>query len=200
MKQILILLFVLTPNVLKSQTCELWFKKLKIEKNCAANCITAKVDIVTYMCPAQCESLCKEKDNTHIEDIGFYGLTQSEIEFCKKNKLTCATAYIESVNAEKYCLQLYPQSALNDESDACRHFVWAVLLEKSIGTDDAESILAAHENNPIELEDQKAMDLANNRLGQLSARKIKSNSPIEIINEFKKQLQANKLIILNRKY
>ena len=203
MKIQVFILGILLQATCNADTCQEWFRNLKIVENCKVNCAIGQVGMGTYMCPNQCDRLCKNikfKKPNKQEELGFYGLTESEIKFCNENKLVCVKAYSESLKAEKYCLELYPQSGMNDESDACRHFVWAVLLEKSIGSDSAESILNAHENNPTEPSDQKSMDLANNRLGQLTARKIKTDSSAEILAEFKTQMKRNKFIIIDPKF
>ncbi len=132
----------------------------------------------------------------------YYGLSRDEVTFCSSNALTCLKAYKLSWRAENLSIQIYPKSTTNDESDACRHYVWAILLSRDLGSADAESILNAHENNPSEAEDQKAMDLANNRLGLSQFRN--SNAPLqsdeEILLSFKDQLKTKKLIVLNPKY
>lgn len=203
MKYTFLLATILSGSIGNAESCHDWFNRLQIKNNCEVNCAIAEVNMSTYTCPILCEELCKNTnkiENKDVDDLGFYGLTESEINFCKQNRVTCMKAYVESFKAEKYCLEIYPQSGVNDESDACRHFVWAILLDKNIGTDNAESILNAHENNPMEPEDQKAMDLANNRLGQLSSRKIKSIDSKEILKEFKTNLKQNRLIILEPMY
>lgn len=178
--------------------CDEWFANLKIEasKNCETLCATADTDMSTFMCPDRCETLCKQP----YENI--YGLTDDEIKFCKSNKLDCLKAYKESWNAEKICLKIYPVSDVNDESDACRHYVWSILLAKSIGTVKAETVLNAHENNPREPKNQQAMDLANNRLGLLDYQKMKSKqlTDDEIKKSFIEQLKKNSLIILKQNY
>jgi len=181
--------------------CDGWFKKLKIanSKDCESLCMTADTDMSSYMCPERCESLCKKKPE---EDENFYGLTEDEVKFCKENKIDCLRAYKETWGAEKICLSIYPVGDVNDESDACRHYVWSILLSRTIGEEKAESILNAHENNPREPKDQQAMDLANNRLGLLDYQKSKGkfSSDEEIKKSFIEQIKNNKLIILKPNY
>lgn len=61
--------------------------------------------------------------------------------------------------------------------NAMRHFIWAGLLTKELGSELAKIFLDAHEANPSQPADEKAMDLANNRAGILGAEKlIKQNT------------------------
>lgn len=109
-------------------------------------------------------------------------------------------AYKLSWKAESICSELYLTSQTNDESDACRHFTWAALLTKNLGRDFAEKVLDAHEQEPNQLEEQKAMDMANNRRGISIAEKMIEKtmfSEQELINYFKKELKAGHLSVLS---
>jgi hypothetical protein len=196
---LILITFLFIPTV---YSCEDWFKSLKINvhKTCESKCRTAQTDMATYLCPQQCDILCKNLGKPLKKDPNFYGLTDDEISFCKNNKLICIKAYDLSWDAEKICKELYIYSELNDESDACRHYVWAFLLSKEIDLKTAETLLNAHENNPLEPKDQQQMDLANNKLGQDDFKKNKNLDNKDIIDLFKKNLKAKKLIILNPKY
>ena len=97
-------------------------------------------------------------------------------------------AYRQSWKAEKLCLTLYRRSETNDESDACRHFVWSILLQQELGSDFASQVLNAHEKSPGQPETEKAMDLANDRYGLLRANELKKDGGISttsIFDEFK---------------
>ncbi len=181
--------------------CDDWFKKLKIadSKDCESLCTTASTDMASYMCPERCEELCKKNDLGH---QNIYGLTDDEIKFCKENKADCLKAYKETWNAEKICLSIYPVGDVNDESDGCRHYVWSILLSRTIGDKKAEDVLNAHENNPREPKNERAMDLANNRLGLLNYQKSKDKffSDEEIKKSFIEQIKNNKLVILKPNY
>ena len=91
---------------------------------------------------------------------------------------------------------------VNDESDACRHYVWAILLAKNLNLKNAEIILNAHENNPLEPEDEKAMDVANNRIALIDFSKYDSNVFDEkfILTLFKENLEKKKLIVLKPRF
>ncbi len=181
--------------------CDDWFKKLKItdSKDCESKCVIAGTDMSSYMCPERCESLCKKKVPGN---VSIYGLTEDEIKFCTENKIDCLKAYKESWNAEKICLSIYPVGDTNDESDACRHYVWSILLSRTIGEKKAEDVLNAHENNPREPKNQQAMDLANNRLGLLNYQRSKGkfSSDEEIKKSFIEQIKNNRLVILEPNY
>lgn len=182
--------------------CEDWFNLLKIKKdeNCESLCRVAKVDMATYMCHNQCEQLCKKTIIQPKEN--FYGLTEDEIAFCKVNPVNCAIAYKQSWKAENICLDIYTFSDMNDESDACRHYVWSILLSREIGDKDAEIVLNAHENNPLEPKNEQGMDLANNRLGLLDFQRDKNRfkTDLAIKDSFIKQLKSNKFVIIKPNY
>lgn len=77
----------------------------------------------------------------------------------------------------------------------------AFLLSKSIGEKNAEAVLNAHETNPKEPNDERAMDLANNRLGLLNYKKLKENLDSERVKKsFLEELKNKKLIILKPQY
>ncbi len=112
------------------------------------------------------------------------------------------TAYQLTWKAESLCEDLYPTSATNDESDACRHFVWAALLANEFKREFAEKVLYAHEQEPTQPEEEKAMDLANNQRGVSTGESLiskKTFSEQKIIEEFAQQLKENKLIVLKKR-
>ncbi len=195
---LIIAIFLGLPAV----ACEDWFSSLKIkrDKNCESLCRVAKVDMATYMCHNQCERLCKKTVREPKEN--FYGLTEDEISFCKANPVNCAIAYKQSWKAEGICLEIYTFSDMNDESDACRHYVWSILLSREIGDKDAETVLSAHENNPLEPKNEQGMDLANNRLGLLDFQRDKSKfkTDLAIKESFITQLKLNKFVIIKPNY
>lgn len=189
---------------LKAEICDDWFGKLKIKNKleCESLCRVGMVDMATYMCRQQCDLLCKKSDDKKNVSENFYGLTDNEIEFCKQNKLACLKAYKLSWDAENICLSIYAYSDMNDESDACRHYVWSILLSREIGEKHAETVLNGHENNPKEPKEQQAMDLANNRLGLFNFQKNKENfkSDEDIKKSFIDQLKKNKFIVIKPNY
>lgn len=184
--------------------CEEWFQSLKITdaKKCESKCRTSETDMATYMCPQQCDILCKKIGKPVGKDPNLYGLTDDEVKFCASHKVVCIQAYKLTWTAESLCKEIYETSELSDESDACRHYIWSFLLSKEIGISSAEAILNAHENTPLEPQDEKAMDLANNRLAQIdfAKRNAKKITDKYITDLFKENLKNNKLIILKPKY
>lgn len=53
----------------------------------------------------------------------------------------------------------------NDKSDAFRHCFWSALLAREIGYANALQFTTAHESQPFNPKDEKAMDIHNNGLG-----------------------------------
>lgn len=199
-----IFLFTLSPS---SNACEKWFNNLNIKdhQKCESICRTSITDMSSFGCVNECNKLCKKltKNPETLYGIeNMYALTDDEISFCKKNKINCIKAYKESWNAEKICLSIYPTSNTNDESDACRHYVWAILLSREIGEKDAATVLAAHENNPRELQEQKDMDTKNNQIGLDGYQKNKDKfTSDEVIKQsFIDELKRDKFIILKQYY
>jgi hypothetical protein len=109
-------------------------------------------------------------------------------------------AYQLSWKAEAQCNEIYSQSRHNDESDACRHFVWAATMSKELGKDFASKVLAAHEAEPDQPVDEKNMDDANNARGLLAADQMKGTSVSSIIQEFQNDLKNKKLVILKSRF
>ena len=81
-------------------------------------------------------------------------------------------------------------------SDACRHFIWSALLYKEFGSKLSVEILNAHEKNLNQASQEKAMDLANNRLGLIEAQNLKKINDESILKSFQKNLKSKNFIIL----
>ncbi|MBN8535991.1 MAG: hypothetical protein J0M15_02970 [Deltaproteobacteria bacterium] len=175
--------------------------KIKGTSECLSKCFSAETNLSTFMCPNECKRLCKATEDS-FGLLKYYGLNSSEISFCENNKVKCLNAYKLSWDAEKLCLKIYSNSRVNDENDACRHYVWSILMAKDLGTDVAESILTAHEDNPQEPINEKAMDLANNRLGLIQYSKFKNKeiTSEDILTSFKEQMKKDKFIMLKPRY
>jgi hypothetical protein len=89
---------------------------------------------------------------------------------------------------------------MNDESDAFRHFVWAGLLTKELGTERAKEFLDAHETNRLQGLAEKNMDVFNNQQGQQIAEQLISKnkwSLREIESEGLRALREKRLEVLN---
>ncbi len=160
--------------------CKKWFEELNLKnsKDCIVKCTTAKTDFATFTCTNQCDQFCSQKNTKTVDpELNYYDLTEDELIFCKENKYTCLKAYKISWQAEKSCLSIYYKSQTNDESDACRNYLWSFELAKEIGLENAKKILDAHENNPMQDLKEKKMDLENNRnaLEDYKENKVASN-------------------------
>ncbi len=190
-----------------AQDCGQWFKdsKLKPGSNCLLDCASKSVDLGTITCPDECSFFC---ESSGAEDFIFKisdlypGLTAEERALAANESVRSATAYRLSLRAEKLCQKLYQSSSTNDESDACRHFVWAALLQDEFGAEFSNKVLNAHEQDPKQPLNEKSMDLANNRQGLLSVeelKKAKKFSDDSILESFQKNLAAGRLIVLKKR-
>ncbi len=181
--------------------CDKWFKKLNLKTDtCVTSCSLANVDMTTYMCTLECDKLCKQFAD---ENSNFYGLTQAELGLCSNNKIKCLNAYKLSWAAEKLCLRIYSQSRTNDESDACRHYIWAILVSKEEGVDFAQKVLEAHEINPKEAKEETEMDTFNNKIAIDDFKKIEKSKNItdeEVIQNFKNNIRNKKFKIMKPRY
>lgn len=194
------------PHLAFSGNCEDWFKALKMkqDKDCLIECASASVDMGTFSCPNECASFCKSDIKTDwifsLSDL-YPGLTPQERAIVSNEPKKAYKAYQLSWESEKTCLTVYPRSDSNDASDACRHFIWAGLLYKEFGNEFSNQILNAHEANPNQPEEEKSMDLANNRLGIIEAgrlQKEKKLSEKSLLDSFSQNLKYRNIIILNK--
>lgn len=185
--------------------CDEWFKQSKIKsgaQDCLLQCAIHKVDMSTFMCHDACGVLCKKAmpvDFTFKLSSLYPGLTDAERALVSEFPKQAFQVYMAKYKAESVCQDLFGQNQTNDESDACRHFVWAGLNTKELGSKDAQKFLNAHEQEPTQPEKEKAMDLANNRAGVLIAEELIKNNKFsieELIQRFQKTLDAGELIVL----
>jgi hypothetical protein len=160
----------------------------------------------TFDCPLACAEYCKESAGTDflfkVSDL-YPGLTASERALVAKYPKEALRVYMHKSTAESICAKQFGDNRTNDESDACRHFVWSALLRKNLGEELAQKFLNGHEEQPGQPKDQKAMDLSNNRAGMKTAERLeKSNSFSEenIIREFEGTLKRKELIVIDPKF
>jgi len=189
-------------------SCEEWFKKSKIKPGpvCMSECVVIPTKMATFSCALDCKKFCSERSIGeqlifNLTDI-YPNLTTAERELVAIEPKKSIIAYRLSHRAEHLCLTIYPSSDTNDESDACRHYVWAGLMFKELGSEFAQKVLNAHENDSKAPEIEKAMDLANNRAGILRAEQLEKNkkySEDALIEEFIKALGEKQLIVIRPK-
>jgi hypothetical protein len=185
--------------------CQRWFSKQKIKGNedCSLKCSLAESDMGTFDCSRFCDELCESKPDLGFQISHLYpGLTEAERKFVDQNPVTATKAYWLSWRAEGSCKSIYFKSDTNDESDACRHYMWAAFMNQSLGTAVANQILDAHEKNESQPEQERAMDLANNRRGIIiSSEMMKAKEVFEkdFLEQFKKDLLEGKLVVLKRR-
>jgi hypothetical protein len=203
-RQLIVVLFFLTTASQAQSNCKSWFQKQKIELgiSCLEKCVIAPIDMGTFECHEECDSLCdrpkSEKFVFQISDL-YPGLTPSERSLIAQHPSELLEAYKLSWRAEGECLKEFPKSDRNDGSDACRHFFWATLLTQKMSHEMAQKILDAHEQEPSQPPEEKAMDLANNQRGVTFARAQKSNVAEEaIMIEFRNLMKDGKLVTLEK--
>lgn len=197
---LLINLFLIQAKAYPDSNCVEWFKKSKILKNsnsCISDCSVLMVDMSTFLCRNQCPELCSESPLTNY--VFYPGLTSTEKALISKHPTESVTVYIKKNIAEEASLRNFPEQRISDEADAFRHFVWAAELTSELGADVAQKFLDAHEEDPIQKPEDKAMDLANNRGGILFAQKILKNKNYSLENVVKEaldQLRDKKMNVL----
>lgn len=199
-------LFFFRAQANDNEACVLWFKDLKIkkDKDCDLNCRLGKTNMSTYMCAMECEKLCKDSGTSKDKEKYMENLylTKDEIVYCEKNTKNCIEAYYLSWVAEQTCIEIYPKSDVNDESDACRHYIWAILLSQKLGSKEAKIILDAHENNPLQPQNQNAMDLSNNKLAlkKFETDKDHLETTEQIKQSFLEEMKKKSVIVIKEKY
>jgi len=209
------LIFLLIPTTLfivssRADVCTDWFKKSKIKTGpeCVTKCSILPTGMGTFDCPLGCKNLCANNASTPLSEhvvlslLELYpALTRAEREFASKNPKDAMRGYLLSQKAEDICSSLYPVSATNDESDACRHFIWAGIMRKEFNLPTAQKILEAHEAEDLQSVEEKSMDLANNRAGLLATEELltsKSYSEKILLEVFTEKLKSGNLIVIKK--
>ena len=202
-ERILFLLMIFS-NDATADNCQKWFEKSKVQlgKGCILDCVSSPVDMISFQCHDQCNQLCKSSGAEdwifQLSDL-YPGLTGEERALAAKEPIKMLSAYKLTWAAEKMCLKIYSKSRTNDESDACRHFIWAAYLYKEFGNEFGTQVLNAHEQDPDEPANERAMDLANNRLGMLTGEQLVKNNKFNeesVLNSFKDNLKKGNLIVI----
>ena len=158
--------------------CNEWFSTAKVSPGlmCMLDCLTITTVPTTSICPNWCPDLCE----LNFGGVAFFqvsklypALTISERALVSEFPWEMTRAYASAWKAEGLCLKLYRGSTTNDESDACRHFIWAGLLTNYFGPKFSVAVLDAHENSEMQPVEEKAMDLSNNRAGVLACENLR---------------------------
>ncbi len=132
-------------------TCDSWFKEshLKAGPGCLVACSPLSTEMSTFDCHENCSTYCKSFALTDfifkVSDL-YSGLTNSERALATQNPIDALKGYKDALTAENICSAKFGGSRTNDESDACRQFVWSGLMFSDIGSDLVSKILNAHED------------------------------------------------------
>lgn len=195
--------------------CNDWFNEQKLKLNsdtCLSKCLVADVDMSTFSCRTKCESLChpivqkknvvKKNKAKVINDNSsslYPGLNEAEKKLVALHFEVAVNVGIQKFKAEHIADKLFSYGSIDGENDAARHFMWSALMAREIGTELATQFLDAHEKNPNQKPEQRAMDLANNREGLLAFERLKSKTKVtdeDIIQEFQNRFDGKNLSIL----
>ena len=184
----------LQPNI----DCIEWFGKGGVKagtQNCELECTTLMIDMKTFICPQQCEILCKkEKKANSLGQLVYYpGLTPAEKKLVAEHPKEAVIVFVQKTRAEWSSRRNFPEQNLNDESDAFRHFIWSGLLTKELGKKMAKKFLDAHEENRLQKLSEKEMDIFNNKSGRDSAETLIKDKKWSLKNLEREGLQALKL-------
>lgn len=193
-------IFIWLPAEAKtSSVCLDWFSKLEIvsSSGCESYCSIAATDMSTFTCHSSCADLCKKNFKKNTSSVLHPILNNQEVALSKKNPFKSIKAYRLSHQAEEDCSALFYKSKTNDASDACRHFFWAYLLASQIDLDFAKKTLDAHESEPLQPSNEKAMDEKNNSLAFDYFKEKKDASAVELQNKFIDLIKNKSLKIIN---
>ena len=201
LKLIIFLTFYMTLAFgAKDKVCEEWFKSLKIvtQSGCESYCSIAKTDLRTFVCKSKCDKLCSEliPINQSLSILNPV-LNKSEQDLAKKFPINCLMAYKLSFDGESLCSEIFLKSLNDDESDACRHFIWTYLMAQRINSGFAKKVLTAHENEPYQPKISKEMDELNNDLALKYFKKMPKLDEVNLKKLFLNELNAGKLKINN---
>lgn len=158
----------------------------------------------TFDCPNECERLCgvdtASNEPPSINQFAYYfGLTADELELVAKYPQQSLVVYKQKDIAQELIAKHFKVDKPDSESDAVRHFVWAALLTKELGSETAKKYLDAHEAGLPTSDQGRAMDLANNHAGILATESLKKRNQCtleEIEREALKALNSKKLVVL----
>jgi hypothetical protein len=192
-KYVSLLLFTGFSQNVFSDVCDKWFEKLRLKPgpDCLAECVIADVGMASASCPQGCARYCRENlaVNFIFNSSELYpGLTVMERALVSKDPVAAAKVYKAKWMAEQATLGLLQRNLPNDESDACRHFIWAALMVDALGEQKAKEFLSAHEQTEAEPAEEKSMDVFNNAEGVAAARDMKAKGSFNLENLKKEAL------------
>ena len=186
--------------------CKKWFEESRIvpgEPECEIKCGTLATGMDSFMCPQACSELCKANQSSIEKMLGrllyYPGLTVEERRLVQESPMEALQVFKQKGRAEAATARVFGRDAQNDESDAFRHFMWAGLLSMELGSDIAKKFLDAHESGERPDSAARAMDLANNRAGLLTAENLRKRQKIsegELEKEALFSLKNGTLVIL----
>jgi hypothetical protein len=197
MKSLIFVLILLISFQASAYNCNEWFKREKLSPGprCFDSCELRGLgtDEDDQECSIYCAKLCKSvplqeesasrSTKSWSSPFTYYpGLTEIEKKLVKENPKEAFIVFLQKNTAEEETQKYFPKSLRNDEGDAFRHFVWAGLLTKELGVERARVYLDAHESYDANPENEKAMDLANNRAGILEAEKLIKDDKMNLEN------------------
>ncbi len=165
-----LIFFYLPIRVFAVGECHSWFQHAQLQtgKDCLLKCVATVVNRNTFYCPDLCGKFCQISKKEHLlfKISKLYpGLTNVERALVAIHSMKMLKSYMLTWKADHLCLSVFRRSGENDASDACRHFVWAALLYEKWGLKFSQQVLNAHEQDPWQTKEEKAMDVANNHLG-----------------------------------
>lgn len=100
---------------------------------CENNCRQIPMDLESKNCIEYCAVLCAGYDKYppygRIVDtfIIYPGLTGDEKALIRKHPIASFTVFLQKERAEFATDRNFPEGGVDDEADAFRHFIWAVL-------------------------------------------------------------------------
>lgn len=202
----LVLITVISLFVTESHAtdkCLQWFKNASLNRgaDCNLKCMTLSVDMGTFDCRSQCDSLCKSPPDQKNFPLNYpKGITKGDRAMITKRPMESIKVFREKQVADDLTLKVFKQQGRNDESDAFRHFVWAALITNELGLDIANEFLTAHEDEDGQPQLEKEMDIFNNNLGSdFVVNRKNKKIPLEldeVENAAFNKLRSNQLKIL----
>lgn len=191
-------------NSARANDCLGWFLKSGLApkaEDCELKCSITPVDMGTFSCTSQCESLCSK--NVAEQILSYIPrLTEGDRLIISKMPYEAYKVFLAKERVDKLTNKIFKKSRSQDESDAFRHFVWSVLLAQELGVDKAKSFLIAHEQDSTQSKNEKDMDLYNNDQGisYFIKNKNKKIELIDIEREALDRLRKKKLKVIRPQF